>query len=188
MRPLAYLLLLVFFLASACSGASAGAPEEKVSPPSSKQILVFTPRSMVLEQYPCSECHAQVEEVKNPAGPVSSPHRGQLFDHMPSAKKCDQCHDLNNLDRLRLIDGTQVSFDESATLCGQCHQERFKDWQIGAHGKRVGNFLGQTHVYTCADCHQAHAPAFRHTPPKEPPPKHRLAIDKKAKHEKGAHP
>jgi hypothetical protein len=164
-----------------CSRASAGSSpgaEAPASPPSSKQVLVFTPRTLALEDFPCSQCHNKIEGAENPAGPVSSPHRGLLFDHMPAAKKCDQCHALNDMDSLQLIDGNRVSFDDSARLCGQCHMQRFKDWQIGAHGKRVGNFMGATHVYSCVECHRAHAPAFQHTQPKAPPPRPKLAIDK----------
>ena len=46
------------------------------------------------------------------------------------------------MDELRSITDKPIDFNLSHKLCGQCHQNQFKDWSGGAHGKQIGGWLG----------------------------------------------
>ena len=65
--------------------------------------------------------------------------------------------------------GARVPFTESWRLCGQCHGPKLRDWRVGIHGKRMGEWDGERSYLLCAHCHDPHAPRFAALPP-EPPP------------------
>ena len=113
-----------------------------------------------IENFPCMECHDKV--ARTPVAQMKLPregkHRELKFRHFPGMENCYRCHSGDNMDFLQLMTGVTVTFDESDRLCGQCHGEKHRDWQIGAHGKDVGGWRGQRHRYTCADCHNPHMP------------------------------
>ena len=120
--------------------------------------------------YPCSDCH----EFFDP-----NPLRRELvewhddisaiFDHDSENRWCLDCHDLNNRDSLRLANGKLLDFKESYKLCGQCHGEKLRDWKVGVHGKRTGNWNGEKEYLLCVHCHDPHTPKFKEMTP-EPPP------------------
>lgn len=120
--------------------------------------------------FPCSDCHSEMEP---------NPKRRELvdmhddidaiFDHDRENRWCIDCHNLANRDSLKLASGKLIGFDESYKLCGQCHGDKLRDWKVGVHGKRTGEWNGKKEYLLCVHCHNPHSPKFKELTP-EPPP------------------
>ncbi|WP_163717196.1 cytochrome c3 family protein [Mangrovibacterium lignilyticum] len=119
--------------------------------------------------FPCSDCHSELEP--NPERRTLDWHEEitGIFDHDSENRWCLDCHDLENRDSLRLASGKLLNFKESYKLCGQCHGEKLRDWKVGVHGKRTGEWNGEKEYLLCVHCHNPHAPKFESLTP-EPPP------------------
>jgi hypothetical protein len=120
--------------------------------------------------FPCKDCHANF-----PPNPVRRnlvewhDEISAMFNHDSENRWCLDCHDLNNRDYLRLASGKLLDFKESYKLCGQCHGEKFRDWKVGVHGQRTGEWNGKKEYLLCVNCHNPHSPKFKELTP-EPPP------------------
>jgi len=92
---------------------------------------------------------------------------------------CLNCHDADDRDKLKRIDGELLTFNQSPLLCGGCHGPKLRDWEEGIHGRVDGYWapaMGKedaTVKHLCVDCHPAHDPAFPSLMP-EPGPVTRL--------------
>jgi hypothetical protein len=120
--------------------------------------------------FPCSDCHAEL--VPNPQKrELTEMHEdiSAMFDHDKENRWCTDCHDLKNRDFLKLASGKLLDFKESYKLCGQCHGEKLRDWKVGVHGKRTGQWNGKKEYLLCVHCHNPHSPKFKELTP-EPPP------------------
>lgn len=115
--------------------------------------------------FPCSGCHdAKMERNATRRELVFHNDEGApaaVFDHDAEHRWCLDCHDLQNRDQLRLANGTHVPFTESYRLCGQCHGDKYRDWRVGVHGKRVGRWDGEKTYFLCVNCHNPHTPKFK---------------------------
>jgi hypothetical protein len=111
--------------------------------------------------FPCTGCHGDME--KNGTRRVLSFHDEQqsVFSHDARNRWCLDCHDLENRDVLRLINGAHEPFSRSHRLCGQCHADKVRDWYVGVHGKRVGSWSGAKTYLLCVQCHNPHSPRFQ---------------------------
>jgi hypothetical protein len=118
--------------------------------------------------FPCSDCHADME-VNYERRELEMFHDDVQLDHGPKERWCFDCHNAVDRDRLRLVSGDLVGFDESYRLCGQCHGTIFRDWREGIHGRRRGYWNGAKSYLLCAHCHNPHAPAFQPMAPLPPP-------------------
>ncbi|MBI5508706.1 MAG: hypothetical protein HY903_08125 [Deltaproteobacteria bacterium] len=117
--------------------------------------------------FPCSQCHADMTpdlEVRD-----LGEHDGIELHHGPRDRWCFDCHNPDNRDMLRLASGRLVPFSESYRLCGQCHGDKYRDWRMGVHGKRSGEWNGKKQYLLCAHCHNPHAPRFKPLAPLPPP-------------------
>jgi len=120
--------------------------------------------------FPCTSCHADLvpnpvrRELKDMHDDISA-----IFDHDRENRWCLDCHDLKNRDSLKLASGKLLDFKESYKLCGQCHGEKLRDWKVGVHGKRTGEWNGKKEYSLCVNCHNPHTPKFKQLSP-EPPP------------------
>jgi Cytochrome c7 and related cytochrome c len=122
--------------------------------------------------YPCNDCHANF--APNPVrrnlvqwhDDISA-----MFNHDSENRWCLDCHDLKNRDYLRLASGDLLDFKESYKLCGQCHGEKYRDWKVGVHGKRTGDWNGKKEYLLCVNCHNPHSPKFKELIPDPPPMK-----------------
>ena len=120
--------------------------------------------------FPCTDCHNNF---------APNPKRRKLvdwhteisdtFNHDSENRWCLDCHDLKNRDSLRLASGKLLDFKESYKLCGQCHGDKLRDWKVGVHGRRTGDWNGKKQYYLCVSCHNPHSPKFKQIKP-EPPP------------------
>ena len=120
--------------------------------------------------FPCSECHADL-----PPNPVRRElvdfhdDISQLFNHDSENRWCLDCHDLIHRDSLKLASGKLLDFKESYKLCGQCHGDKYRDWKVGVHGKRKGEWNGKKEYLLCVNCHNPHSPKFEELVPELPP-------------------
>lgn len=120
--------------------------------------------------FPCNDCHIDLEpnpvkrELEFMHDDISA-----MFDHDKDNRWCLDCHDNMNRDSLRLASGKLIGFDESYRLCGQCHGDKLRDWKVGVHGKRTGEWNGPKQYLLCVHCHNPHSPRFESLKPLPPP-------------------
>jgi hypothetical protein len=117
--------------------------------------------------FPCSACHESLKP--NPTRRVLAFHDDIQLKHDEEHRWCLDCHDADNRDVLHLAGGQKVTFDESYMLCGQCHGEKLRDWRVGVHGRRTGQWNGHKNYLLCVHCHSPHQPHFKPLPPKPAP-------------------
>ena len=174
--------LILYVFISLLAGVFAGC-EERVSIEDTYKGTVKaakTPKSVIdndfaveappLTIFPCSDCHA--DQKPNPMRrKLVDMHDDidTIFNHDSENRWCLDCHDLNNRDSLRLANGRLIGFDESYKLCGQCHGDKLRDWKVGVHGKRTGEWNGKKHYLLCVHCHNPHSPRFKPIKPLPPP-------------------
>ena len=127
-----------------------------------------------LESYPCMDCHED-EETNLEIRELEEEHDELILEHGGERFWCLTCHQPDNRDYLHSLKNNAIDFDQSYRLCGQCHFQRQKDWFFGAHGKRVGNWLGERKLYLCTECHDPHSPSIKPIKP-NPPPKVRKGL------------
>lgn len=134
----------------------------------SKEIAVSAP-PLSDGIYPCSDCHAH--QKPNPQRRLLEWHEEiqEVFTHDSANRWCLDCHDINVRDSLKFASGKLLSFTESYKLCGQCHGDKYRDWKVGVHGKRTGQWNGKRQYLLCVHCHDPHNPHFKKLKP-EPPP------------------
>lgn len=119
------------------------------------------PAKTTASMYPCSSCHAW-RKINATPRKLERPHNNFELKHSLHGKGqywCYTCHDLENPQGLKDLEGNHLKPEESYLLCSQCHSRQAKDWAFGAHGKRVGGWNGRRKSLDCAACHYQHAPA-----------------------------
>ncbi|OFX42671.1 MAG: hypothetical protein A2046_17095 [Bacteroidetes bacterium GWA2_30_7] len=119
--------------------------------------------------FPCSACHAdQIPSAKRRTLDMHEDIQ-EMFNHDSENRWCIDCHDLNSRDSLKLASGKLIGFDESFKLCGQCHGDKYRDWKVGVHGKRIGEWNGKKQYFLCVHCHNPHSPKFNPLKPMPAP-------------------
>jgi hypothetical protein len=119
--------------------------------------------------FPCSECHKDIKPNLT-VRTLTDAHDDILLKHGRD-RWCFDCHNPDNRDVLRLASGKLVDFSQSYLLCGQCHGDKFRDWRVGVHGKRTGEWSGRKQYLLCVNCHNPHSPHFKALKPLPPPNK-----------------
>ena len=122
--------------------------------------------------FPCNDCHSS--QTPNPVRrKLVDFHEeiSDMFNHDSQNRWCLDCHDLNNRDSLKLASGKLLDFKKSYKLCGQCHGDKLRDWKVGVHGKRIGEWNGKKEYFLCVSCHNPHSPKFAQLKPEPPPVK-----------------
>jgi hypothetical protein len=159
--------VLLLVLAAPSPAAHGKGTEESPKEESSTLQFPVPPPPFSEGIYPCSDCHSEM--TPNPKRrKLEEEHTNIVLNH-GQGRWCLDCHDLNNRDKLHLISGEKVGFDESYRLCGQCHGDKYRDWKVGVHGKRTGYWNGKKEYLLCAHCHNPHNPRFKPLAPKPPP-------------------
>ncbi|WP_420316144.1 hypothetical protein [Ekhidna sp.] len=124
------------------------------------QFLVPS-RIQQITKYPCSNCHTQpVDQLKKLNEGKDAHWDIELSHANPISMNCMTCHNTDKPDDLTSLTKTSISFEHSYQQCAQCHSTQFKDWQGGAHGKRLKGWLPPRISQTCVGCHNPHKPAF----------------------------
>ncbi len=84
---------------------------------------------------------------------------------------CMDCHNTDDRDYLRKLNGELLDFNQSHLLCGQCHGPTLLDWDADLHGRTSGYWQLQQDTdevsvrLLCVECHIPHAPTFRSQQP-----------------------
>jgi hypothetical protein len=169
-----------------CLGVSIEVPaEQKVQ---QGQTVYPVPPPLVYQGlFPCQACHrkelrgksSQIDKVNSFLGnylraPDPRPrtlvrmHRDIELKH-GKWQWCLSCHETDERNYLKLINGEMITFEESYRLCGQCHGMIYRDWELGIHGRRVGHWNGKKLYVLCVHCHDPHSPKFRKIISEDPP-------------------
>ena len=122
-----------------------------------------------LHFYPCDDCHP-VAPDGTPTKPIPNDFDGHdivLEGHDvlgPENEACAVCHREPYEDPTILnivASGTVDITGDVALVCYQCHQEKYRAWQNGIHGK---------HQESCsaAGCHDPHTPGYIYAEPLPP--------------------
>lgn len=171
------LLVLLFFSSIIFIGCKSN-PKEKLLKidlstqidSSSKNEIAVTPPPFTDGIFPCSECHKDLKP--NPTRrKLVDMHDDidAMFNHDSENRWCLDCHDTQYRDSLHLASGKRLDFKESFKLCGQCHGDKYRDWKVGVHGKRTGDWNGKKLYRLCVNCHNPHSPHFKPLKPLPPP-------------------
>ena len=164
----AFVLAVVVIFASVAGHAARR--EFWLTPPKGESEDYMVPPPPFTEGvFPCSECHSGM--TPNPKRrELKEEHTNILLkNHAEKERWCLDCHDEKNRDKLRLASGQLIDFTESYRLCGQCHGDKYRDWKVGIHGKRTGQWNGRKEYLLCAHCHNPHNPRFKEIQPMPPP-------------------
>lgn len=156
---------------------AASPPETRADPPHEAKAPEVPPAEDLVEAapppfspgiFPCSDCHdGAVDRTRRPLG--FHEEIQERFEHNRSRRWCLDCHDAEQRDTLHLSSGERIPFTESYALCGQCHYDKYRDWRLGIHGKRVGHWDGQKTYLLCVNCHDPHSPRIKPIRPERRP-------------------
>lgn len=141
-------------------------PESGAFVPDSSQLIPV--ESFSSDYFPCNDCHIELE-VNTQRRELVEMHDDIIFDHDSENRWCLACHNTYDRDSLILAGGKQLGFNESYKLCGQCHGPKYRDWKLGIHGKRTGEWNGQKQYRLCVHCHDPHSPKIKSLQPMPPP-------------------
>ena len=173
----AFLPLLLAFPTGCGGGGKSAGPTERdgvdLIPAATGTHAPFSVGSRIphLEagwDWPCADCH-EGQPPDPTVRELVEEHEFIPLDHGDGRFWCTACH--YNDDKEYLVDGKgePVHYDESYKVCGQCHYEKERDFYRGAHGKRIGNWMGDRELTACVECHDPHAPAIEPREPLAPP-------------------
>jgi len=167
------LVSLVLLEITACNPYTQANQDDHISSPRHRESIADSTTLIPVEtfssdSFPCSDCHSEI-----PLNPqrreLVEMHDDIVFDHDSENRWCLACHNESNRDSLVLAGGKLLGFNESYKLCGQCHGPKIRDWKLGIHGKRTGQWNGQKQYLLCVHCHDPHSPKFKKLQPMPPP-------------------
>jgi len=119
--------------------------------------------------FPCTQCHdGKTVKLNTTRRKLVDMHDDIVLKHGPN-RWCLDCHSAEDRDHLHLVDGELIDFSKSYLLCGQCHGDKLRDWRVGVHGKRTGEWNGKKQYLLCVHCHNPHGPRFKALKPLPPP-------------------
>ena len=133
----------------------------------------------------CTDCHDEEWETNYERRELDEPHDvipGKFVNHDADNRWCLDCHSAKNRDRLRLINGKLIKFNEYYKVCEQCHRKVYRKWKMGVHGTRTGHWNGKKEHMHCAQCHNPHDPPFK---PLKPMPAPRTPLETRIMSQKG---
>lgn len=133
-------------------------PEPSFASKSPEQMQL---RTRAIFSAACHSLRPSNPENSKP-GHLDEFHQGLRFSH--GQLSCVSCHNPgDNYSSLRLADGRSVPFEESITLCAQCHGPQYRDYERGAHGGMAGYWdlkRGDRVRNHCQHCHDPHVPNY----------------------------
>ena len=126
-----------------------------------KEQFLVPLRAREITSFPCNNCHSKpiAQLKKEQVGQAA--HWDITLKHANKlSMNCSTCHDMDKPNDLTSLTANSISFDHSYQQCAQCHSTQYKDWQGGAHGKRLRGWVPPRVAQTCVGCHNPHQPAF----------------------------
>jgi len=109
-----------------------------------KGILLGAETTLLMQQNPTGPALAHLNRLLvEDAYPVELPRNRQddiVMGHGKHGRNnnCYNCHNETNLTLLQPRDGRDLTFADTAQLCGSCHGPTYRDWVAGAHGRISG--------------------------------------------------
>lgn len=108
----------------------------------------------------CHQCHQGVELGEIKGDYFKKAHWNVSLEHAKAPlMECSTCHNQEEVWNFNLGKST-VPVNGAVQLCAQCHSQQKKDWELGAHGKRVTGWQTERAVLSCVACHNPHHPAI----------------------------
>jgi uncharacterized CHY-type Zn-finger protein len=164
---------LLLFEFTGCNLDTKDNPDHIIQPSENVDIATDSAQLIPVESFssdyfPCNDCHSELEPNTQRRELVEM-HDDIIFDHDSENRWCLACHNTINRDSLVLAGGKLLGFNESYKLCGQCHGPKIRDWKLGIHGKRTGEWNGQKQYLLCVHCHDPHSPKIKSLKPMPPP-------------------
>ncbi len=124
-----------------------------------EHTFLIPERKSKIKSYKCTECHAKPLKETQLTGSAKKAHWDIGIVHADkNTMNCISCHNGDVMDELKSLTGNPIDFNNSYILCSQCHTKQFKDWEGGAHGKRIGGWAPPRAALTCVNCHNPHDP------------------------------
>jgi hypothetical protein len=159
----------ILLTAVAAVAAQSGVPQRQApSSITTGETLEVPPPPFSDGIFPCMDCHASLP-VNRTRRTLEVFHTDIVLKHDEQHRWCLDCHDADDRNFLHLASGQRLPFDESYLLCGQCHGEKLRDWRVGVHGRRTGQWNGHKTYLLCVNCHSPHQPHFQPLAPKPAP-------------------
>ncbi len=120
-------------------------------------------------KYKCRECHDNQTRDPSPREFVGE-HRELKFNHGLN-RRCFNCHHPEKYDKFIGHNGQTLDYSKHVALCATCHGPVYRDWKMGAHGRRKGRWDQPELVERtdCIICHDPHHPSFQPIQPMPPP-------------------
>ncbi len=146
-------------------------------------ILSSDHRDLVFSRLNCKACHPEESPYEldwdNDGNTIIPEEHAHLtISHGPGGTNndCMICHDSENLAVLKTKTGERLKPEQSNQFCRDCHGPKYRDWEIGIHGRLNGYWdesAGQRLKKDCTSCHDPHYPAFfPYAPARAPIPMH----------------
>jgi hypothetical protein len=138
----------------------------------------------------CQACHKLFESQPLGGRRELLQHTHIELDHGLN-NDCYNCHSIADRDKLILVDGTEVAYEDVVELCARCHGTTFRDWELGMHGKTTGSWdasSGEQSRFKCTDCHDPHRPAFDPVRPLPGPNTLRMGLQEPRSHSSDENP
>ncbi len=162
--------ILFFFVLSSQAKAQTLNPE----------VVHMTPHAAPPEAEHCQDCHfKRNNEFILSKNKTSLKHADHAGKHGRTEIACGSCHDRNNSNFLRTSADAPASFTNPSPVCKQCHEDRYRDWTHGLHGKRTGGWNLEKEQLHCINCHSPHSVRFKQMKAEPAPAKPKLGIEKK---------
>ena len=135
---------------------------EKVVVKEGEHEFFIPERKSQITSYKCSECHtASLKTLKHQQKGKKAAHWNVKLNHAnEDTMNCATCHVSNDMDNLQSLTQKTIDFNYSYKQCSQCHQQEFKDWKGGGHGKQLAGWAPPRLSNSCVDCHNPHQPHF----------------------------
>ncbi len=120
----------------------------------------------------CQHCHLKKQKSFIPSSKKTvREHTDKGLKHGNIDMSCNHCHDVGNRNFLRSTSSHKASFQNSSPVCAQCHEDRYREWNKGIHGHRIGTWKADKIQFHCIDCHDAHDVTFKKMQSRPPPKK-----------------
>lgn len=119
-------------------------------------LEVRAPETKEIVEIECATCHGLPRDTQ-----PASIHSSLTVTH--GELTCNMCHSQGDRSTLHLADGSEVLFEDTRTLCAQCHGPQNRDYKNGSHGGMSGHWdlsQGPRVRNDCTNCHDPHRPAY----------------------------
>lgn len=163
----AFALLAAYFLLTDKPPDIPPAPSPEISAaliqPVTLRTAMVDPPSLIIAGYDqrCNACHKLFRSLWDGKRPLMQHTHIELNHGLNN--ECNNCHALDDREKLVLHDLTMVPYSNVVTLCAQCHGLIYRDWQRGTHGITLGYWndaFGEPRRATCTACHDPHSPSY----------------------------